>query len=45
MRVEVAGELVGAVSMDIEDGRIARLYSVANPDKLGWLDEEAVITR
>ena len=45
VRVEVAGELVGAVSMDIQDGRIARLYSVANPDKLGWLDEEAVITR
>jgi hypothetical protein len=45
VRVEVAGELVGAVSMDIEDGRIARLYSVANPDKLGWLDEEAALTR
>lgn len=45
VRVEVAGELVGAVSMDIEGGRIARLYSVANPEKLGWLDEEAAITR
>ena len=45
VRVEVAGELVGAISMDIEDGRIARLYSVANPDKLGWLDEEAALTR
>ena len=45
VRVEVDGELVGAVSVTVEDGRITRIYSVANPDKLAWLDVEAVITR
>jgi RNA polymerase sigma-70 factor (TIGR02957 family) len=45
VRVEVAGELVGAVSFVIDRGRITRVYSVANPEKLTWLDEEADLTR
>jgi len=45
VRAEVAGELVGAVSVVIEDGRITRIYSVANPHKLAWLDEETALTR
>ena len=45
IRAEVAGELVGAVSVVIEDGRITRIYSVANPEKLAWLDEESALTR
>ena len=44
-RVEVDGELVGAVSVTVEDGRITRIYSVANPDKLTWLDVEADLAR
>ena len=27
------------------DGRITRIFSIANPDKLGRLDEEAVVSR
>ena len=44
-RVEVDGELVGAISVTVEGGRITRIYSVANPDKLAWLDAEAGLAR
>lgn len=44
-RVEVDGKLVGAVSVTVEHGRITRIYSVANPGKLGWLDAEAALAR
>jgi RNA polymerase sigma-70 factor (TIGR02957 family) len=44
-RVEVDGKLVGAVSVTVEHGRITRIYSVANPGKLGWLDTEAALAR
>lgn len=44
-RVEVDGKLVGAVSVTVEHGRITRIYSVANPQKLGWLDGEAALAR
>ncbi|WP_448003196.1 RNA polymerase sigma-70 factor [Agromyces bauzanensis] len=44
-RVEVDGELVGAISVTVEAGRITRIYSVANPDKLARLDAEAALTR
>jgi RNA polymerase sigma-70 factor (ECF subfamily) len=33
------------VSLTVEDGRITHIYSIANPDKLGWIDEEAALTR
>ncbi|UOE44131.1 RNA polymerase sigma-70 factor [Agromyces larvae] len=45
LRMEVEGELVGVVSVDVEGGKITRIYSIANPDKLGRLDEEAVLSR
>ena len=38
-------ELVGAVSLSVEEGRVTRIYSIANPDKLARLDEEMVLTR
>lgn len=44
-RVEVDGELVGAVSVTVEHGRITRIYSIANPQKLARLDAEASLTR
>lgn len=44
-RVEVDGKLAGAMSVTIENGRITRLYSVANPHKLAWLDAEAALAR
>ncbi|MDQ0574236.1 RNA polymerase sigma-70 factor [Agromyces albus] len=44
-RVEVDGKLAGAMSVTIENGRITRLYTVANPHKLAWLDAEAALAR
>jgi hypothetical protein len=41
----VGGEIAAAVSLTIEQGRITRVYSVANPDKLDWLDREASVAR
>ena len=43
--LEVGGEIAAAVSLTIEQGRITRVYSVANPDKLDWLDREAAVAR
>jgi RNA polymerase sigma-70 factor (ECF subfamily) len=45
IRVELDGHLAGVVSLTVEDGRITRIYSIANPDKLGWLDVEAEVAR
>ncbi|WP_395244149.1 RNA polymerase sigma-70 factor [Agromyces sp. MMS24-K17] len=45
LRMEVDGEVAGIVSVEVEGGRITRIYSIANPDKLGWLDEEAALAR
>jgi RNA polymerase sigma-70 factor (ECF subfamily) len=43
-RVEVDGQLA-AVSLVVENGRIARIYAVANPQKLSRLDEPAELAR
>ena len=45
VRVEVGGVLAAAVSVTVEHGQITRIYSVANPDKLSWLDAEFALTR
>ncbi|MGR0319734.1 RNA polymerase sigma-70 factor [Agromyces sp. ZXT2-3] len=45
LRLEVDGELAGTVSVTIEDGLVTRIFSVANPDKLARLDEEAPLAR
>lgn len=45
IRMEVAGELAGVTSLTIEQGRITRVYTIANPDKLGRVDEETQLTR
>jgi RNA polymerase sigma-70 factor (ECF subfamily) len=34
------GRLVNVVSVDIVDGRVVRVYSILNPDKLGHLADE-----
>ena len=44
-RVEVDGKLAGALSLTVEHGRITRIFSVANPQKLGWLDFETTLAR
>ncbi|MQA61443.1 MAG: RNA polymerase subunit sigma-70 [Actinophytocola sp.] len=45
MRLDVDGKLYGVANLAIEDGRITRIYAILNPDKLGWLDEEAELSR
>lgn len=45
MRGEIGGSLAGAVSVEIEQGRITRIYSIANPAKLGRMDAESELTR
>ena len=43
-RIEVGGQLV-AVSLVVENGRVARIYAVANPRKLTRLDEPVELAR
>ena len=45
IRMELDGQLVGVVALTVEDGRVTRVYSIANPDKLGRVDEEAALSR
>lgn len=45
VRIDVAGELHGVVSLVIDDGRITHIYGVNNPDKLGRLDEPIAVSR
>jgi len=43
-RIEIDGQLA-AVSLVVENGRISRIYAMANPRKLTRLDEPAELTR
>jgi RNA polymerase sigma-70 factor (ECF subfamily) len=43
-RVEIEGQLA-AVSLVVENGRVTRIYAVANPQKLTRLDEPAELAR
>jgi RNA polymerase sigma-70 factor (ECF subfamily) len=45
VRMELDGQLVGVASVVVDDGRVARVLSVANPDKLGRLHREADLRR
>ena len=45
IRGEVDGALAGAVCFEIEGGRIKRIFSIANPNKLGRLDEATELAR
>jgi len=45
MRVEVDGHLAGIVTVAVEEGLITRIYSVANPDKLGRVDRAVPLAR
>ncbi len=44
-RIEVGGELMAAVSFTVEDGRISRVFAVANPHKLSGLDADVLLAR
>jgi RNA polymerase sigma-70 factor (TIGR02957 family) len=43
-RIEMDGQLA-AVSLVVENGRVTRIYAVANPRKLTRLDDQAELTR
>lgn len=43
-RVEIDGHLA-AMSLVVENGRVTRIYAVANPQKLTRLDEPAALAR
>ncbi len=43
-RIDVGGAAT-AVSLVVEDGRVTRIYAIANPHKLGWLDKVAELRR
>ncbi|MGJ0388384.1 RNA polymerase sigma-70 factor [Microbacterium sp. CGR1] len=45
IRVEIDGQLAGIVTVAVEDGRITRIYSTANPDKLGRVDQAVPLVR
>jgi RNA polymerase sigma-70 factor (ECF subfamily) len=45
VRMELDGQLVGVASIAVADGRVTRVWSIANPDKLGRLDQEAALSR
>ncbi|MGN7978519.1 RNA polymerase sigma-70 factor [Microbacterium sp. 22195] len=44
-RIEVGGVLMAAVSFEVEDGRISRVFSMANPRKLEALGAETQLVR
>jgi RNA polymerase sigma-70 factor (ECF subfamily) len=44
-RIDLAGELSATLSLVVEDGRISRIYAVANPHKLARLGEEVALRR
>jgi RNA polymerase sigma-70 factor (ECF subfamily) len=44
IRLVVAGE-VTAASLDVEDGRITKIYAIRNPRKLAWLDKVSDLRR
>lgn len=43
--VRLNGELDGVMALLIEDGLIAGLYYLRNPDKLSWMERETSVTR
>jgi RNA polymerase sigma-70 factor (ECF subfamily) len=44
-RIDPAGEFNTAITFVVEDGRIARIYAIRNPHKLGRLEEVAELRR
>jgi RNA polymerase sigma-70 factor (TIGR02957 family) len=44
-RIDIGGELAGAVGISVEHGRITRIFAIANPHKLARLDGIAALTR
>ncbi len=45
VRIEVDGRLAAVVSLSVENTRITRIFTIANPQKLARLDAEMQLTR
>jgi RNA polymerase sigma-70 factor (TIGR02957 family) len=45
IRMEMDGRVLAVLGVAIDEGRITRIFSIANPDKLGRIDEEAAVSR
>ncbi len=45
MRIDVEDALNTVAGLEVEDGRISRIYAIRNPGKLGRVEEEAELTR
>ncbi|MWB98693.1 RNA polymerase sigma factor SigJ [Agromyces seonyuensis] len=45
IRIEVGGTLAAVVSVELEGGLVGRVFTIANPDKLGRVEEEADVGR
>lgn len=45
LRMELDGHLVAVVGFTVAGGRVTHVWSIANPDKLGWLGEEVDLRR
>ena len=45
VRMELDGVLVGVATVTVEHGRVTKVYSIANPDKLNRLDLENALSR
>ena len=45
VRIEPVGEIKPVITFVVEDGRIARIYMILNPHKLGRLDKSVELRR
>jgi RNA polymerase sigma-70 factor (TIGR02957 family) len=45
IRMEMDGRVLGVVGLAVDGGRVTRIFAIANPDKLGRLEEEAAVSR
>jgi hypothetical protein len=45
IRVDIDGVLAAVINPVVEDGRVTRIYSMRNPEKLGRLDEAIQLSR
>ncbi|ALE06289.1 RNA polymerase subunit sigma-24 [Arthrobacter sp. ERGS1:01] len=44
-RMELNGQLVAVASVTVENGKVTQIFSTANPDKLGRLEQETALSR
>jgi RNA polymerase sigma-70 factor (ECF subfamily) len=44
-RIDIGGQVTTAVSLEVADGRITRIFAILNPHKLARIDRAAELTR